>query len=44
MRGGTETILVVEDDDEVRETAVALLSDLGYRVLKARDAAERPDM
>nr|WP_245435590.1 response regulator [Microvirga calopogonii] len=38
VRGGTETILVVEDDDEVRETAVALLADLGYRVLKARDA------
>ncbi|WQO29905.1 PAS domain-containing protein [Microvirga lotononidis] len=38
VRGGTETVLVVEDDDEVRETAVALLSDLGYRVLKARDA------
>jgi CheY-like chemotaxis protein len=39
VHGGTETILVVEDDDEVRETEVALLSDLGYRVLKARDAA-----
>ncbi|ANY85344.1 histidine kinase (plasmid) [Microvirga ossetica] len=39
VRGGSETILVVEDDDDVRETAVALLSDLGYRVLKARDAA-----
>ncbi|MCB8820478.1 PAS domain-containing protein [Microvirga rosea] len=39
VRGGTETILVVEDDDEVRETAVALLTDLGYRVLKSRDAA-----
>ncbi|WP_414472512.1 PAS domain-containing protein [Microvirga sp. M2] len=38
VQGGTETILVVEDDDEVRETGVALLSDLGYRVLKARDA------
>ncbi len=38
VRGGTETILVVEDDDEVRETAVGLLSDLGYRVLKAREA------
>jgi signal transduction histidine kinase/DNA-binding response OmpR family regulator/PAS domain-containing protein len=36
--GGTETILVVEDDDGVRETSVALLNDLGYRVLKARDA------
>jgi signal transduction histidine kinase/CheY-like chemotaxis protein len=39
VRGGTETVLVVEDDDDVRETAVALLSELGYRVLRARDAA-----
>ena len=38
VRGGTETVLVVEDDDEVRETAVSLLGDLGYRVLKAREA------
>ncbi len=38
VRGGTETILVVEDDDDVRETAVGLLAELGYRVLKARDA------
>ena len=38
VRGGSETILVAEDDDSVRETAVALLSELGYRVLKARDA------
>ncbi|WP_418317806.1 PAS domain-containing protein [Piscinibacter sakaiensis] len=35
---GNEMVLVVEDDDGVRETAVALLSELGYRVLKARDA------
>jgi PAS domain S-box-containing protein len=39
VRGGAETILVVEDDEDVREGAVALLSDLGYRVLKAKDAA-----
>ena len=39
VRGGSETVLVVEDDDEVRDTAVALLSELGYRVLKSRDAA-----
>jgi CheY-like chemotaxis protein len=38
VRGGTETILVVEDDDAVRELAVATLADLGYAVLKARDA------
>ncbi len=37
--GGSETILVAEDDEEVRNTVVELLTDLGYRVLKAKDAA-----
>jgi PAS domain S-box-containing protein len=37
--GGSETILVAEDDDEVRATVVEMLGDLGYSVLKARDAA-----
>lgn len=37
--GGTETILVAEDDEKVRETVVAMLTELGYRVLKAKDAA-----
>ncbi|MFD1747425.1 PAS domain-containing protein [Rhizobium helianthi] len=36
--GGSETILVVEDDEEVRNTVVETLADLGYRVLTARDA------
>ena len=36
---GSATILVVEDDEQVRETAVSLLRDLGYRILQARDAA-----
>ena len=36
--GGTETVLVVEDDEEVRGTVVDMLTDLGYRVLKAKDA------
>ncbi|MBB3936051.1 response regulator [Aureimonas phyllosphaerae] len=38
VTGGTETVLVVEDDEEVRATAVEMLTDLGYRVLKAVDA------
>jgi PAS domain S-box-containing protein len=37
--GGTETILVAEDDEGVRETVVDMLGELGYRVLKASDAA-----
>lgn len=37
--GGSETVLVVEDDEDVRNTAVELLADLGYRVLRAIDAA-----
>lgn len=36
--GGCETILVVEDDPDVRATVIDLLTDLGYRVLKAPDA------
>jgi CheY-like chemotaxis protein len=39
IEGGTETILVVEDDAEVRTTVVEMVSELGYRVLKAVDAA-----
>lgn len=36
--GGTETILVVEDDQKVQMTVVDMLTQLGYRVLKANDA------
>jgi len=36
--GGNETILVVEDDNQVREAVVETLTGLGYRVLKASDA------
>ncbi len=38
--GGEETILVVEDDDEVRSVAVGFLDKLGYRVLQAADAQQ----
>lgn len=37
--GGTETILVVEDDQDVRSTVTGLLKELGYRILSAEDAA-----
>ncbi|APR34350.1 response regulator [Paraburkholderia sp. SOS3] len=37
-KGGAETILVVEDDEDVRTTVVDMLSSLGYRVLRAKDA------
>jgi PAS domain S-box-containing protein len=38
VHGGRESILVVEDDEAVRETTVALLRSLGYSVLQAPDA------
>ena len=34
------TILLVEDDDDVREHSQEILSELGYRVLTARDSSE----
>ena len=38
-RGGTETILVVEDEPSIRELARAVLAGHGYRVLEADCAA-----
>ncbi|TMV07422.1 hybrid sensor histidine kinase/response regulator [Arenibacterium halophilum] len=37
---GSETILLVEDDDEVRAVAFNMLTDLGYIVLQAPDAEQ----
>lgn len=39
VSGGTETVLIAEDDDAVRSTVVEMMNDLGYRVLTAKDAA-----
>ncbi len=37
---GTETILVCEDDDDVRELSLQMLRDAGYQVLAAASGAE----
>jgi PAS domain S-box-containing protein len=37
---GTETILVVEDEENVRELTLRILKKQGYRVLEARDGNE----
>jgi signal transduction histidine kinase len=39
LLGGPETILVVEDEEQVRNATCGILSALGYRVLEAGDAA-----
>jgi len=38
-RGRGETILVVEDDDGVRQYASEILRDLNYQVIEARESA-----
>jgi PAS domain S-box-containing protein len=40
LRGGSETILCVEDDDVVRAHVTGRLESLGYKVITARNAAE----
>jgi signal transduction histidine kinase/DNA-binding response OmpR family regulator len=38
VQGGSETVLVVEDDIAVQAAVVSMLQSLGYRVLRANDA------
>jgi len=40
LKGGSETILVVEDEAEVRELACQFLQGGGYKVLDAKDGVE----
>lgn len=42
--GGTGTVLIVEDDDEVRTVSERILATAGYRVMTAVDGAEALNM
>jgi CheY-like chemotaxis protein len=44
MGGGDRTILVVEDDDDVRMLVIEMLCDLGYTVLTASDGPSALDI
>ena len=43
-RGGSETILVVEDDDQLRRSAKRILEEAGYQVITAADGLEALDV
>jgi two-component system, cell cycle sensor histidine kinase and response regulator CckA len=40
MRGGSECILIAEDNDDLRDAAQEILQSLGYRVIAAKDGEE----
>jgi CheY-like chemotaxis protein len=44
VRGGTETILIAEDHEGIREMARAALESLGYQILIALDGEEAVEM
>jgi CheY-like chemotaxis protein len=40
IRGGTETILLVEDEEDIRDLGAKLLNEIGYRVVTAVNGKE----
>lgn len=44
IRGGSETILLAEDEESIRTLAERILKDLGYTVLLARNGEEAVDL
>ncbi|WP_243372386.1 response regulator [Geotalea sp. SG265] len=43
-KGGSETILLAEDDQAIRDMEGCILRDFGYRVMAARDGQEAVDI
>jgi len=37
IKGGTETVLIAEDDESLRELAASVLEEFGYTIIKAKD-------
>ena len=44
LRGGTETILLVEDNDDIREPSRDVLLQFGYAVIEASDGQQAIDL
>ncbi len=44
LQKGTETILIAEDDDDVRETTRLILKNLGYKVFAAANGSEAVEL
>jgi two-component system, cell cycle sensor histidine kinase and response regulator CckA len=44
LSAGTETVLIVEDEESVRRLIRAMLERLGYSVIEARDGQEALDL
>ncbi len=40
LMGGTETVLIIEDEDKIRDVAAEMLSSFGYKILTATNGKE----
>src|SRR5512134_3685191 len=43
-RGTTETILVVDDEDDVRDAIIGMLEEMGFQALEASSGQEALDL
>lgn len=44
LRSGTETILIAEDEESLRELGKEMLASLGYRIITAKDGTEAVEL